>query len=59
MDQEIQMRFASAAEIAARSFDRLVSLLERVETFALARWEEEKTKKADTVPLGRRKVADR
>jgi hypothetical protein len=65
-DAVLKLKLAKAAETAANAFDRFVCLLERVETFALARWEEEKAKKADDLlnryvkePLGRRKVADR
>jgi hypothetical protein len=53
MDQEVQLKMASAARDAAnaltigmKAFDRFVSLLERVEKFAMARWEEEYKKKS-------------
>jgi hypothetical protein len=53
MNEENEGKIAGAAVTAANAFDRAVSLLERVEKFALARWEEEKAH------LGKRKVADR
>ena len=45
MSEENESRIAGAAVTAANAFDRLVKMLERVEKFALARWEEENKKR--------------